>query len=137
MALTNELLNANASLAGLTDEQKAAIVEMSANDENTVIANKTREIYDGLDADILATSGISKNGGEKTYDYAKRAIGEIKGQAGNAAELRTRVTELENEKTPADLKAASGQRDQGIHQPKNRLRKRENGTRQGDFQRTG
>lgn len=108
MALTNELLNANASLAGLTDEQKAAIVEMSANDENTVIANKTREIYDGLDADILATSGISKNGGEKTYDYAKRAIGEIKGQAGNAAELRTKVTELENEKARLEGVIAKG-----------------------------
>ena len=32
MALTTELLNANATLQGLTDEQKAAIVEMSVND---------------------------------------------------------------------------------------------------------
>lgn len=108
MALTNELLNANASLAGLTDNQKAAIVEMSVNDENSVIANKTREIYDGLDADVLAASGIAKNSGEKTYDYAKRAIGEIKGQAGDAAELRTKVTQLENEKTRLEGVIAKG-----------------------------
>ena len=97
MALTTELLNANAALAGLTDDQKAAIVEMSKNDETSVIGQKTGEIYGGLDADILAASGIAKNGTEKTYDYAKRVIGEIKGQAGNAAELQTKLTESEKE----------------------------------------
>lgn len=97
MALTTELLNANAATTGLTDDQKAAIVEMSKNDEQSVIGQKTGEIYGGLDADILAASGIAKNGTEKTYDYAKRVIGEIKGQAGNAAELQTKLTESENE----------------------------------------
>ena len=97
MALTNELLNANAATAALTDEQKSAIVEMSKNDEQSVIGQKTGEIYGGLDADILAASGIAKNGAEKTYDYAKRVIGEIKGQAGNAAELQTKLTDSEKE----------------------------------------
>ena len=99
MALTTELLNANAALSGLTDEQKTAIVEMSKNDEASVIGQKTGEIYGGLDADILAASGIAKNGAEKTYEYAKRVISEIKGAAGNAAELQNKVTELTNEKT--------------------------------------
>ena len=97
MALTTELLNANAATTGLTDDQKAAIVEMSKNDEQSVIGQKTGEIYGGLDADILAASGIAKNGTEKTYDYAKRVIGEIKGQAGNATELQTKLTESEKE----------------------------------------
>jgi len=97
MALTTEQLNANAALSGLTDDQRAAIVEMSKNDEQSVIGQKTGEIYGGLDADILAASGIAKNGTEKTYDYAKRVIGEIKGQAGNAAELQTKLTESEKE----------------------------------------
>ena len=97
MALTTELLNANAALSGLTDDQKAAIVEMSKNDETSVIGQKTGEIYGGLDADILAASGIAKNGTEKTYDYAKRVIGEIKANAGNAAELQTKLTESEKE----------------------------------------
>lgn len=109
MALTTDLLNANAALAGLTDAQKTAIVEMSVNDENTVIAKKTGEIYGGLDADILAASGIAKNGtAEKTFDYAKRVIGEIKGQAGNAAELQTKITELEKEKTRLEGVIAKG-----------------------------
>ena len=108
MALTTELLNANAATAALTDEQKTAIVEMSKNDETTVIGQKTGEIYGGLDADILAASGIAKNGTEKTYDYAKRVIGEIKGQAGNAAELQTKVSELEKEKTRLESVIAKG-----------------------------
>ena len=108
MALTTELLNANAALSDLTDEQKNAIVEMSKNDENAVIGQKTGEIYGGLDADILAASGIAKNGSEKTYDYAKRVIGEIKGQAGNAAELQTKISELEKEKTRLESVIAKG-----------------------------
>lgn len=108
MALTNELLNANAATAGLTDEQKAAIVEMSKNDETTVIGQKTGEIYGGLDADILAASGIAKNGTEKTYDYAKRVIGEIKVQAGNAVELQKKVSELEKEKSRLESVIAKG-----------------------------
>lgn len=108
MALTTELLNANATLAALTDQQKAAIVEMSKNDETAVIGQKTGEIYGGLDADILAASGIAKNGTEKTYDYAKRVIGEIKGQAGNAAELQNQLNEANKEKTRLEGIIAKG-----------------------------
>ena len=108
MALTTDLLKANAATAGLSDEQMNAIVEMSTNDENTVIAKKTGEIYGGLDADILAASGISKNGTEKTFDYAKRVIGEIKTQAGNAAELQNQVSELTKEKTRLESVIAKG-----------------------------
>lgn len=108
MALTTDLLKANAATAGLSDEQINAIVEMSTNDENTVIAKKTGEIYGGLDADILAASGISKNGTEKTFDYAKRVIGEIKTQAGNAAELQNQVSELTKEKTRLESVIAKG-----------------------------
>ena len=52
MALTIDVLRANAALAGLTDEQLTAITTLSVNDENSVIAKKTGEIYGGLDADI-------------------------------------------------------------------------------------
>lgn len=108
MALTTELLNANGATAALTDEQKAAIVEMSVNDEKSVIGQKTGEIYGGLDNDILAASGIAKNGTEKTYDYAKRVIGEIKASAGNAAELQSQVSELTKEKARLEGIIAKG-----------------------------
>ena len=112
MALTNELLNANAATAALTDEQKNAIVEMSKNDEQSVIGQKTGEIYGGLDADILAASGIAKNGAEKTYDYAKRVIGEIKGQAGNASQMQSQISELTKEKARLEKVIAEGGADQ-------------------------
>jgi len=97
MALTSELIQANAATAGLTTEQINAIVTMSQNDENAVIAQRVGEIYGGLDNDILAASGIAKNGTEKTYDYAKRVIGDIKAQAGNVAELNTQIASLTKE----------------------------------------
>ena len=108
MALTTELLKGNAATAGLSDEQINAVVEMSKNDETAVIGQKTGEIYGGLDADILAASGIAKNGAEKTYDYAKRVIGEIKGQAGNAAQLQSQITELTKEKARLEKAVADG-----------------------------
>ena len=61
MALTTELLNANAALSGLTDEQKNAIVEMSKNDETAVIGDRIyTDIKSGLNAGtvtILVMSG--------------------------------------------------------------------------------
>ena len=108
MALTSELLKANAATAGLTDEQVNAIVTMSRNDEDSVIGQKTGEIYGGLDADILAASGIAKNGTEKTYDYAKRVIGEIKGQAGQVGDLQSQVQTLTAEKTRLEGIIAKG-----------------------------
>ena len=108
MALTLELLRANAATAALTDEQINAVVELSNNDEAAVISKKTGEIYGGLDNDILAASGIAKNGTEKTYDYAKRVIGEIKSQAGNATELTKQIAELNKEKARLEGVIASG-----------------------------
>ena len=108
MALTTELLKGNAATAGLSDEQINAVVEMSKNDETAVIGQKTGEIYGGLDADILAASGIAKNGTEKTYDYAKRVIGEIKAQAGNATELQNQISELTKEKARLEQVIAKG-----------------------------
>lgn len=108
MALTTEILKGNAATAALTDEQIAAVVEMSNNDESAVIGQKVGEIYGGLDADILAASGIAKNGSEKTYDYAKRVIGAIKGQAGDVAALNTQIADLTKEKTRLEGIIAKG-----------------------------
>lgn len=108
MALTTELIQANAATAGLTTEQIAAIVELSQNDENAVIAKKVGEIYGGLDTDIATASGIEKNGAEKTYDFAKRVIGELKTQAGTATELTKQVADLTKEKARLEKVIADG-----------------------------
>ena len=108
MALTTELINGNAILNALTDEQKAIIIEMRRNDEASVIGQKTGEIYGGLDADILAASGIAKNGTEKTYDYAKRVIGEIKEKAGKLDESLKQIDALSAEKARLEKVIADG-----------------------------
>ena len=108
MALTMELIRGNERLSALTDEQIAVITEMSRNDEVSVIGNRVGEIYGGLDADILAASGIAKNGTEKTYDYAKRVIGEIKGKAGKLDEMTRQVQELTTEKARLEKVIADG-----------------------------
>lgn len=108
MALTTELIQANAATAGLTTEQINAIVTMSRNDENAVIAQRVGELYGGLDADILAASGIAKNGTEKTYDYAKRVIGEIKQQASSVDGLNNQIAALNKEKARLEKVIADG-----------------------------
>lgn len=109
--LTREILVANAALSGLTDEQITAITTLSQNDENSVIAKKTGEIYGALDADILAVSGIAKNGTEKTYDYAKRVMGEMKTKADGAAGLQSQIDTLTKEKARLEKAIADGAAD--------------------------
>lgn len=111
MALTNEILRGNATLASLSDEQIAAIVEMSRNDESTVIGQRIGEIYGGLDADILAASGMEKNGTEKTYDYAKRVIGGLKASADEVAGKQAQIDSLNAEKTRLEGIIAKGGND--------------------------
>lgn len=106
--ITKEILDADALLAGLTDEQKSAVCTLSQNDENAVIAKKTGEIYGALDADILAVSGMAKNGAEKTYDYAKRVIADIKAKADGAEELQSEKKKLADEKARLEKVIADG-----------------------------
>lgn len=106
--LTIDLLNANAALSSLNDEQKQAIVTLSQNDENAVIAAKTGEIYGNLDTDILSTSGIGKNGTEKTYEYAKRVILDLKGKAENTDALQTQIRSLTQKNAALEKSIAEG-----------------------------
>lgn len=109
--LTREILVANAALSGLSDEQITAITALSQNDENSVIAKKTGEIYGALDADILAVSGIAKNGTEKTYDYAKRVMGEMKTKADGATGLQSQIDSLTKERARLEKAIADGAAD--------------------------
>lgn len=97
MALTAELLRANAGLTGLTDEQVSAIVELSRNDENTVIGNRIGELHGQYDQDVLSVTGIAKRQDEKSYDYVKRVLGDYKAKAAGADELNAKITTLQTE----------------------------------------
>lgn len=109
--LTREILVSNAALSGLSDEQITAITTLSQNDENSVMAKKTSEIYGALDADILAASGIAKNSTEKTYDFAKRVIGEFKTKAESANGLQSQIDTLTKEKARLEKAIADGSAD--------------------------
>lgn len=88
MAITKELLDANSSLASLSEEQKAAITTLSANDEETVIGTKIGELHGQYDADVLAVTGEKKLNGEKTYDFVKRVLASYKSKVeGSETEL--------------------------------------------------
>lgn len=96
--ITNEMLAADAALSALTDEQKTAIVTMSKNDEEVVIGNRFREVYNQLDATIAKETGIARNGDEKTYLYLERAAKTLAAKANSVDGLNTKIGELTKER---------------------------------------
>ena len=96
--ITNEMLAADAALSGLTDEQRNAIVLMSKNDEEVVIGNRFREVYNQLDATIAKETGIARNGDEKTYLYLERAAKTLAAKANSVDGLNTKISELTKER---------------------------------------
>lgn len=102
--LTVELLKQNTALASLSDDILSVISEMSKNDENTVIGTRIGALHGQYDADILSVTGIKKNDGEKSYDYAKRVLAKYKKEVDSATSLKqsledanAKVTELQSQ----------------------------------------
>jgi hypothetical protein len=111
MALTEELLKKSEALQGLTEPQIAAIVELSKNDEDTVVGGKYRDFLNEFDASIKEASGVDKTTNEKTSSYLKRVLGEQK----TAVEgLNTRIADLERTKGELEGKIASGSGDKDL-----------------------
>lgn len=114
--LTVEMLRGNAALAGLTDEQLNSIAVMSQNDENTVIGNRIGALHGQYDTDISSISGITKNEGEKSYDYMKRVMTGYKSAAASADTLKTEITGLKAEKEKLQKQLESGSADATLKQ---------------------
>lgn len=89
--LTIDMLRQSSALAGLTDDQLTAIAEMSRNDENTVIGTRIGTLHGQYDTDILSITGIKKKDGEKSYDYAKRVLGDYKAKAESAKAIQSQL----------------------------------------------
>lgn len=89
------------------------IAELSKNDEAVVIGNRIREVYNGLDKDILTASGVEKGGSEKTYDYAKRVIGDLK-KGGDQTALKAEVESLTKERDELAQKVKAGSGDEAL-----------------------
>lgn len=110
------MLRQNATLVGLTDAQLTAIAEMSRNDENTVISTKIGTLHGQYDADIFGITGIKKNDGEKSYDYAKRVLGDFKAKADSTKTIEASLTAANNKIAELQDKIAKGEGDAAIRQ---------------------
>lgn len=106
--LTRELITANAVLAGLTEEQITAITTLSQNDENTVIGQRIGEIYRQFDATIATSTGIQRDGDEKTYNYLERAAKQLAERAKNADGLNKQIADLTKEKARLEKVISDG-----------------------------
>ena len=109
--ITADILKANEHLAKLTDEQISSIVTLSTNDVNAEIGKKIGELYRQLDTTIDTSTGIARNGDEKTYNYLERAIKELKGGMPNADEMKGKIKTLTEEKTRLEALISEGSKD--------------------------
>ena len=114
--LTIEMLRQSSALTGLTDDQLNAIAEMSRNDENTIIGTKIGALHGQYDADILGITGIKKKDGEKSYDYAKRVLGEYKTKAESAKTIQTQLTAAQAQVAELQSKLEKGAGDETLKQ---------------------
>lgn len=114
--LTIEMLRQSSALTGLTDDQLNAIAEMSRNDENTVIGAKIGALHGQYDADILGITGIKKKDGEKSYDYAKRVLGEYKTKAESVKTIQTQLTAAQAQVAELQSKLEKGAGDETLKQ---------------------
>lgn len=114
--LTIEMLRQSSALTGLTDDQLNAIAEMSRNDENTVIGTKIGALHGQYDADILGITGIKKKDGEKSYDYAKRVLGEYKTKAESMKTIQTQLTAAQAQVAELQSKLEKGAGDETLKQ---------------------
>lgn len=114
--LTIEMLRQNGALAGLTDAQFTAIAEMSRNDENTVIGTKIGALHGQYDTDIFGITGIAKNQGEKSYDYAKRVLTDYKTQLASTATIQAQLANAKKEIDTLKQKIADGTADEQLKQ---------------------
>lgn len=116
MALTPDVIKANAELATLSDAQLTAIATLSVNDENQVINNKIGELHGHYDQDVKEVSGVDKNQGEKSYDYMKRVLGDFKSKVGGVTEFQTKITGYETEIANLKKQISEGKGDEVIRQ---------------------
>lgn len=114
--LTIEMLRQSSALTGLTDDQLNAIAEMSRNDENTVIGTKIGALHGQYDVDILGITGIKKKDGEKSYDYAKRVLGEYKTKAESTKTIQTQLTAAQAQVAELQSKLEKGAGDETLKQ---------------------
>lgn len=112
--ITNEMLQQQEALAGLTDAQREAICLLSRNDEETVIGARFREVYNRLDDTIAKETGIARNGDEKTYNYLERAARQLAAKANSVDGLNTKIHDLTAERDRLKKAVEDGAADENL-----------------------
>lgn len=116
MALSKDILKVQTTLAGLTDAQLDAIVELSTNDENEVIGARIGQLHGQYDQDILGVTGVAKKQGEKSYDYVKRVLNEYKTKVEATTTIETELATLKTEKADLETKLKTNAGDTHLKQ---------------------
>ena len=110
--ITKEMLK---PIQGLTEEQMQAIIELSKNDEDRVIAEKTREFWTNLDKDIKEVTGKEKPATQKTYDFFKETLKEFKKKADDVdAAILKKTNELNERIVELQKKIKEGSQDEAL-----------------------
>lgn len=112
--ITRELIDKTDALKGLSDAQIDAITTLSKNDEDAVIGARFGEVYRQLDATIETSTGVKRNGDEKTYLYLERAAKELNARAVHADELTKQVATLTAAKSQLEETIAKGATDSEV-----------------------
>lgn len=112
--ITNEMIQQQEALAGLTDAQREAIVTLSRNDEEAVIGARFREVYNRLDETIARETGVARDGDEKTYNYLERAARLLAGKANSVEGLNVKIHELTAERDKLKKAVEDGTADENL-----------------------
>ena len=110
------MLKQNSALSGLSDSQLTAIAEMSKNDENTVIGTRIGELHGQYDNDILSITGVKKNSGEKSYEYAKRVLSDYKSKYDSYGTLESELSAAKEQVAALQSKLEKNSADETLKQ---------------------
>lgn len=92
------------------------LLRCQRNDENTVIGTKIGALHGQYDADILGITSIKKKDGEKSYDYAKRVLGEYKTKAESVKTVKAELDAAKAQVTELQSKLEKGAGDETLRQ---------------------
>lgn len=109
------MLLQNSALAGLSEAQLNAIAEMSRNDENAVIGARIGALHGQYDQDIFGITGVKKKDGEKSYEYAKRVLGEYKTKAESIKAVQAELESAKSQVVDLQAKLEKGAADETLH----------------------
>ena len=94
-------------------EEKTFLDNFGKQIEEEKIPSKISELHNRYDEDVFSVTGLKKNPTEKSYDFIKRVLGDLKTKAEKANSFETEIASLKKQladgtgdkKTLADLEA--------------------------------